>query len=201
LAGDRSGAAHELRTALDQSPNNVEAKALLDSVTSPATGVPDAKTPALHIKRNYDEDTFRQMTMQIQSWAEQQFTRSDPRSHSRYHVELGHELLAHGFTAEAESEFNHAATVDSASTAPLTGLAEVSVARGDTREARTRAEDSLRLRESAEAYLVLAGLDLSENRTEAAAQNVNRAVQLEPGNLAAQSLKRAIAGKLAEKAP
>jgi Flp pilus assembly protein TadD/TolB-like protein len=201
LAGDRSGAARELRVALEQSPNNIEAKVLLGSVTSPATGVPDAKTPALHIKRNYDEDTFRQMTMQIQSWAEQQFARSDPRSHARYHVELGRELLAHGFTAEAESEFNHAATVDSASTAPLTGLAEVSVARGDAREARLRAEASLRLRESAEAYLVLAGLDLSENRTEAAAQNVNRAVQLDPGNLAAQSLKRAIAAKLAEKAP
>jgi Flp pilus assembly protein TadD/TolB-like protein len=205
LSGDRSGAARELRTALDQSPNNVEAKTLLDSVTSPVAGVLPAasvaKTPALHIKRNYDEDTFRQMTVQIQSWAEQQFTRSDPRSHSRYHVELGHELLAHGFTAEAESEFNHAATVDSASTAPLTGLAEVSVARGDASEARLRAEASLRLRESAEAYVVLAGLDLSENRTEEAAQNVNRAVQLEPGNLAAQNLKRAIAAKLAEKTP
>ncbi len=205
LAGDRSGAGRELRTALERSPNNIEAKALLDSMTSPAAGVVPAasvaKTPALRIKRNYDEDTFRHMTVQIQSWAERQFARSDPRSHSRYHVELGRELLAHGFTAEAESEFNHAATVDSASTAPLTGLAEVYVARGDARGARTQAEASLRLRESAEAYVVLAGLDLSENRTEAAAQNVNRAVQLEPGNLAAQSLKRAIAAQLAEKAP
>jgi Flp pilus assembly protein TadD/TolB-like protein len=205
LAGDRVGAAREVRTALEQSPNNIEAKSLLDSVTSPVAGVLPAasvaKPPALRIKRNYDEDTFRHMTVQIQSWAEQQFARSDPRSHAHYHIELGHELLAHGFTAEAEAEFNHAATVDSASAAPLTGLAEVSVARGDTREARTRAEDSLRLRESAEAYLVLAGLDLSENRTEAAAQNANRAIQLEPGNLAAQNLKRAIVAKLAEKAP
>ncbi|HEX9112233.1 MAG TPA: tetratricopeptide repeat protein [Terriglobales bacterium] len=201
LAGDRSGAARELRAAVDQSPNNVEAKSLLDSVTSPAAGASVAKMPALRIKHNYDENTFRQMTVQIQSWAEQQFARSDPRSHARYHVELGRELLAHGFTTEAESEFNHAATVDSASTAPLTGLAEVYVARGDAREARLQAEASLRLRESANAYLVLAGLDLSENRIEAAAQNVNRAVQLEPGNLAAQSLKRAIAAKVAEKAP
>ena len=204
LAGDRAGAARELRTALDRRPSDLEAKALLDSLTPPAAGVVAAasiaKAPAQRIKHNYDENTFRQMTVQIQSWAEQQFARSDPRSHARYHVELGRELLAHGFTAEAESEFNHAAMVDSASTAPLTGLAEVSVARGDAREARTRAEASLRLRESADAYVVLAGLDLSENRGEAAAQNVNRAVQLEPGNLAAQNLKRAVAAKLAEKA-
>ena len=205
LSGDRTGAARELRTALEGRSNDLEAKALLDSVTTPAAGVVPtasiAKVPAQRIKHNYDENAFRQMTMQIQSWAEQQFARSDPRSHARYHVELGRELLAHGFTTEAESEFNHAATVDAASTAPLTGLAEVSVALGDAGAARARAEASLRLRESAEAYVVLAGLDLSENRTEAAAQNVNRAVQLEPGNLAAQSLKRAVAAKLAEKAP
>ena len=205
LAGDSAGAARELRTALEHHPNDSEAKALLDSLTSPKVGVaaaaPIAKAPAERIKHNYDEDTFRQMTMQIQSWAEQQFARSDPRSHARYHVELGRELLAHGFTAEAESEFSHAASVDSASTVPLTALAEVYAARGDAREARLQAEASLRLRESADAYLVLAGLDLSENRTEAAAQDVNRAVQLDPGNLPAQNLKRAIAAKLAEKAP
>jgi len=204
-AGDRTGAARELHTALERRPGDLEAKTLLESVTPTATGVVAAasiaRAPAQRIKHNYDENAFRQMTMQIQSWAEQQFARSDPRSHARYHVEWGRELLAHGFAAEAESEFNHAAIVDSASTAPLTGLAEVSVARGDAREARTRAEASLRLRESADAYVVLAGLDLSENRGEAAAQDVNRAVQLEPGNLAAQNLKRAVAAKLAEKAP
>jgi tetratricopeptide (TPR) repeat protein len=198
FAGNNAAAARELRTALEHRPNDSEAKALLDSVTPPGVGV--AKAPAERIKHKYDENTFRQMTMQIQSWAEQQFARSDPRSHARYHVELGRELLAHGFTAEAESEFSHAATLDSASTVPLTALAEVYVARGDAREARTQVEASLRLRESAEAYVVLAGLDLSENRTEAAAQDVSRAVQLEPGNLAAQSLQRAVAAKLAEKA-
>ena len=204
LAGDSAGAARELHAALDLRPNDTEAKALLDSVIPPVPGVVPAasvaKAPAERLKRNYDEDTFRQLTLQMQNWAEQQFARSDPRSHARYHVELGKELLAHGFTAEAESEFNHAAMVDSASTEPLNGLAQVYAARGDAREARAQAEASLRLRESAEAYLVLAGLDLSENRVEAAAQNVNRAVQLEPGNPAAHTLKRAVAAKLAEKA-
>jgi len=205
LAGDGVGAARELRAALERRPSDIEARALLDSVAPSVGGMVAAasiaRTPAERIKRNYDEDAFRQMTVQIQSWAEHQFARSNPPAHARYHVELGRELLAHGFTAEAEREFSHAATVDSASTAPLTGLAEVSVARGDPRDARTRAEASLRLRESADAYIVLAGLDLSENRVEAAVQSVNRAVQLDPDNLAAQNLKRAVAAKLAEKAP
>jgi Tfp pilus assembly protein PilF len=159
-----------------------------------------SKIPIERIKRNYEEDAFRQMTMQMGSWAEERFARSDPRAHARFHLELGKELLAHGFTTEAEAEFRHAAAVDPSSTAPLTALAEDYDARGDAREARAQAEAALRIRESAEAYLILARLDLRENRMEAAAQNINRALQLEPGNPAGQDLKRTLAAKLAEKA-
>jgi len=204
-AGDRAGAARELHTALDHRPNDAEAKALLDSLTPPTGGgiVPSSatfKAPMERIKRNYEEDVFRQMTTQMGSWAEQQFARSDPRAHARFHLELGKELLAHGFTTEAETEFRHAAAVDPSSSAPLTALAEDYDARGDAREARAQAEAALHIRESAEAYLILARLDLRENRMEAAAQNINRALQLEPGNSAGQDLKRTLAAKLAEKA-
>jgi tetratricopeptide (TPR) repeat protein len=204
-AGDRAGAARELHTALDRRPNDAEAKMLLDSLTPTAGSgiVPSSATsraPLERIKRNYEEDAFRQMTMQMGSWAEERFARSDPRAHARFHLELGKELLAHGFTTEAEAEFRHAAAVDPSSTAPLTALAEDYDARGDAREARAQAEAALRIRESAEAYLILARLDLRENRMEAAAQNINRALQLEPGNPAGQDLKRTLAAKLAEKA-
>lgn len=203
-AGDRAGAARELRTALDRRPSDAEAKVLLDSLTLPpgsiAPGSATSKAPLERIKRNYEEDAFRQMTMQMGSWAEQQFARSDPRAHARFHLELGKELLAHGFTTEAEAEFQHAAAVDPSSPAPLTALAEDYDARGDALEARTQAEAALRIRESAEAYLILARLDLRENRMEAAAQNIDRALQLEPGNPAGQDLKRTLAAKLAEKA-
>jgi tetratricopeptide (TPR) repeat protein len=204
--GDRTGAARELHTALDRRSNDAEAKMLLDSLMPPAADgsiVPSSavsKIPAERIKRNYEEDAFRQMTMQMGSWAEERFARSDPRAHARFHLELGKELLAHGFTTEAEAEFHHAAEVDPASTAPLTALAEDYDARGDAREARAQAEAALRIRESAEAYLILARLDLQENRMEAAAQNINRALQLEPGNSTGQDLKRTLAAKLAEKA-
>ncbi len=203
-SGDRAGAARELHAALDHRPNDAEAKTLLDSLTpTPGSIVPasaTSKTPVERINRNYEEDAFRQMTLQMGSWAETRFARSDPRAHALFHVELGKELLAHGFTAEAEAEFRHAAAVDPASTAPLIALAEDYEARGDTVEARAQAESALRIHESAEAYLILAQLDLKENRTEAAAQNVNRALQLEPGNPAGQDLKRTLAAKLAEKA-
>jgi tetratricopeptide (TPR) repeat protein len=204
LSGDRAGAVRELRDALDHRPNDAEARMLLESLTPAAGGVVPAsaisKAPQERIKRNYEEDAFRQMTTQIGSWAEQQFARSDPRAHARFHLELGKELMAHGFTTEAEAEFRHAAAVDPSSTAPLTALAEDYEASGDDREARSQAEAALRIRESAEAYLILARLDLRENRMDAAAQSIDRALQLEPANAAGQALKRTLAAKLAEKA-
>jgi len=202
-AGDRADATRELRTALEHRPGDAEAKAVLDSLT-PAAGsvIPTSatsKVPVERIKRNYDEDTFRQMTTQMGGWAEQRFARSDPRTHARFHLELGKELMAHGFTTDAEAEFRHAAAVDPSSPAPLTALAEDYDARGDFAGARGQAEAALRIRESAEAYVILARLNLREGKTEAASQNINRALQLEPGNAAAQDLKRTLAAKLAEK--
>jgi len=207
-AGDHAGASRELHTALDHRPNDAESRLLLDSLTSTAGGiVPSSaasKIPLERIKHNYDEEAFRQMTTQMGSWAEERFARSDPRTHARFHLELGKELLDHGFLTEAEAEFRHAAAVDPSSTAPLNALAaafaEDPDARGDAREARAQAEASLRIRESAEAYLILARLDLRENRIEAATQNITRALQLEPSNQTGQDLKRTLAAKLAEKA-
>jgi len=203
-AGDRTGAARELHAALDRRPNDAEAKTLLESLTPQAGGViPSSamvKMPSERIKRNYEEDAFRQVNTQIGSWAEQRFSRSEPRTHARFHIELGRELLAHGFTDEAEAQFRHAASVDPSSAAPLIALAEDYDARGDALQARAQAEAALRLRESAEAYLLLARLDLKENRMEAATRNINRALQLEPANSTGQDLKHTLAAKLAEKA-
>jgi tetratricopeptide (TPR) repeat protein len=208
-SGDRSGAARELHAAIDHRPSDAEAKTLLDSLPpSVASSIVAAssttsKSPLERIKRNYEEDAFRQMTVQIGSWAEERFVhsdvRSDPHAHARFHLELGKELLAHGFTTEAESEFRHAAAVDPSSAAPLTALAEDYDARGDAADARAQAEAALRIHESADAYLILARLDLKENKVNAAAQNIDRALQLEPGNSTGQDLKRTLAAKLAEK--
>lgn len=203
-AGDRSGAAHEFRATLEHRPGDAEAKTLLDSLNSLNGPIvlssASVKMPSERIKRNYDEDAFRQVNTQIGSWAEQRFSRSDARGHASFHIELGKELLAHGFAAEAEAEFHHAAAVDPSSPAPLIALAEDYDARGDSLQSRSQAEAALRLRESAEAYLLLARLDLKENKTEAAARSIDRALQLDPANAAGQDLKRTLAAQLAKRA-
>jgi tetratricopeptide (TPR) repeat protein len=218
-AGDRAGASRELHAALERRPNDAEAKTALDSLNQPSLNQPSlnqpslnqpatavvtssavTKIPAARVKRNYEEDAFRQVNMQFGSSAEQRFSRSDFRAHARFHVELGKELLAHGFMNEAETEFRHAAAVDPTSAAPLLALAEDYDARGDATQSRAEVEAALRTRESAEAYLLLARLDLREGRNDAAELNIKLALQLEPGNSVGQDLKRTLAAKLAEKA-
>ena len=202
-AGDKARANRELHIALEERPDDVEARALSDSRPSPAGSVVNSASTAKflpeRLKRSYQEDAFREMTVQMQSWAEQQFARSDPRTHARYHIELGKELLAHGFIAEAEGELRHAATVDPANPAPLAALARVYDERGDARQARAQAEASLRVHESVEAYLFLTQLDLREDRTEAAQQNINRVLQIEPANAAALELKRTLAARFGQR--
>lgn len=203
--GDKTRAVRELRLVLQQHPNDAEARMFLESLAPPSGAAVNSalstKVPSPRLKRMYQEDSFRQMTTQMQGWAEQQFARSDIHAHARYYIELGKELLAHGFASEAQSEFQHAAMLDPSSTAPFIALAELYENRGDSQEARAEAEAALRVRESVDAYLILTRLDLSENRMEAATQSVNRVLQLEPANPAAQELKRTLAAKVAEKTP
>ncbi len=202
-AGDKAGADRALHVALEGRPGDAEAKMLLDSLTDNSAvgtnGGATTKLPAERLKRNYQENAFRQMTTQIASWAEQRFARSEPRAHARYHIELGKELLAHGFLSEAETEFRHAAAVDPSNPATLVALAELYEARGDAREARAQAEASLRLHETVDAYLIVTHLDVQEGRMEAATRNLDRALQMEPNNRAALDLKRNLASKSVER--
>jgi cytochrome c-type biogenesis protein CcmH/NrfG len=56
------------------------------------------------------------------------------------------------------------------------------------------------VRQFVEPLLVLARLSLRDNEVEAASEDLDRALRLEPQNAQAQALKQAIAAKLAEKA-
>jgi Tfp pilus assembly protein PilF len=69
----------------------------------------------------------------------------------------------------------------------------------DNKGARNEARVSIRLKPSADAYLVLARLDLAENNATAAQQDVDHALVIDPANAAATSLKQDIATALAGK--
>jgi Flp pilus assembly protein TadD len=187
--GDSQGAARELRELLAVQPDT-EAKSFLESI---ASGTQPARLPLERIKRNYDESTFRQLALEIENTNEVRLAKSDPASHAAFHVHHGQELLQSGLMGEADKQFREAVVLDPTSAEAHAGLARVLEAGQDATGARNEARMSLKLHPSAEAYLVLARLDLVENKTSAAAQDVEHALALDPANAAAAALKHDIA--------
>lgn len=207
--GDAAAASRQLRETLALRPGDGEAKALLDA-TSTTAGNPRGIVPASEktslerIRTNYEESSFRQLALKIGAAAEQKLAKADPRVHAQFHIGRGRQLQTQGFLTEAEHEFREAIVLDASTPEAHAGLASVLEARsstpGDDLEARSQAEEALRLRQFPEPLLVLAALDLRDNRTGAAADHIDRALRMEPSNATALALKRALATKLAQEA-
>ena len=140
------------------------------------------------------------LALKIDAVAEQRLAKTDPKTHAQFHTDRGHQLLSQGFLSEAEAEFREAIALNPSNPEAHAGLASVLEAENNLTAARAEAEEALRLRQFPEPLLVLAKLDLRDNRTEAAAENIDRALRLEPSNAAALALKRAVAAKLAQEA-
>ncbi len=183
-----------MREELALRPNDSEARALLDQIGGHAQNASAA--PLERIKRNYDEASFRQLAFEIENAMESKLAQTDPASHARVHIDQGRQLLAEGFKAEAEKLFREAITLDPANAAGHAGLAESLEDGPEAASARAEANTANRLQPSAQAFLVLARLDLRDNKAEDAAQHVEQALALEPANAAAQALKREIAAKV-----
>ena len=204
-AGDLAGASRHLRQALSLKPGDSDAKAVQEAISAEASAKAErrpltaGKLPLERLRRNYDESSFRQLALLIDATAEQRLAKADARTHAKYHAERGHELLGQGFVTEADREFREAESLDASNATAHSGLARVLELNGDAAGARLEADEALRLQQSAEALLVLARLNLRDNRAEQAAENVSQALRLEPANAQAQALKRTVAAKLAEK--
>jgi Flp pilus assembly protein TadD/TolB-like protein len=202
--GDRAGAARQLRESLTLRPNDPEAKSLLstigDNPEQRAVVPASVKVPMERLRTDYDENSFRQLALKITAVAEERLSRSDAATHAQFHVDRGHQLLAQGFLTEAEREFHEAIALNTSNAEAHAGLAAALEAR-DPVAARSEAETALRLRQFAEPFLVLARLDLRDNKAEAAGQQVEHALRLEPGNPVALALKNTVAAKLAQEAP
>ena len=204
-SGDAAGASRQLHDTLSLRPGDTAAKSLLETVSPDASAqraiVPATqKIPIERIRANYDESSFRLLALKIDAAAEQRLAKTDPRTHAQFHTVRGHELLAQGFLSEAEGEFREAIALNPSNPEAHAGLASALEAENNLTAARTEAEEALRLRQFPEPLLVLAKLDLRDNRPDAAAEKIDRALHLEPTNAAALALKRTVAAKLAQEA-
>ncbi|WP_035352251.1 tetratricopeptide repeat protein [Edaphobacter aggregans] len=211
--GDFAGAQREVDQTLELRPKDTEApelKALIaygrpapiaptaTSTTTQPTAKPTSTSsfePLERIRRTYSEATFRQAAFQLDQMRAARMATLPPAEQSTQYVQLGRDYLAQGLIPEAEQEFQSALTVNPDSAEARAGLAQVREQSGDHAAARTEAQASIKISPNAQAYLVLARLELNENETSASAADVGRALKLEPTNTAALGMKQALAAR------
>ncbi len=199
-AGDTQGASRQIREAVARRPNDTEARELMTTISNPAqtasTGSSaNPRIPLERIKTNYDESSYRQLAMEVESAMEEALSKTDNRSHAQFHVDHGRELYDKGLMTEAERQFREAILRDPTNPKAYAGLALVAESIGDYSLARNEAQTAIRLAPTADAYVVLGRLDLRNNAFEAASQQADRALSLEPGNAVAAALKRDVAAR------
>jgi tetratricopeptide (TPR) repeat protein len=202
--GDLEDAKRQLQESVALRSGDNEARstlALLENVSAGSTTARNLQIPNLRIKQNYDENSFLQLMVGIQSAAEERLSHTDPVTHAQFYISRGQDLLAEGFVVEAEKQFRQAIALAPNSAEAHVALAHALEAKDDIPGARAEAEAALGIKVFIEPLLILARLDLRDNRADAAAESVDRALKLDPANSSAQTLKRAVAAKLAEKAP
>jgi Tfp pilus assembly protein PilF/TolB-like protein len=196
--GDSVTAAKHLKDALSLEASDQEAKSLLEIASAPSIP-PDARLPLERIKTNYDEASFHQLEWQVRRANEDRLAHAAPEEHARFHCERGTQMLSQGFVLEAEKEFRDAIEHDPALPEGHTGLAQSLETRSASipaasivQAARDEARTSIRLKPNAEAYLVLARLDLRENQPENASESVAKALELDPKNASALAVQRMV---------
>ena len=202
---DNARAIRELKSTLQLSPSDGEAKTFLDTLTgapAPASGARPVsasagKLPLQRIRRTYDETSYQQLALEIERAAEVRLSKEDPKRHADFHVDRGQQLLSQGFYVDAGKAFEEAITLDPTNAAAHAGLAQAYAATGKDQEAVAEASAALKLQPSAGAYLLLARQNLKDNKLSAASEEVDRALDLDPHNQDAQNLKHDIDAKLA----
>ena len=214
--GDFAGAQREVDQTIKLRPNDPEAPELKALITyghpspvaaaapkptnvSVSTASPSKPSsgfePLERIRRTYSEASFRQAAFQLDQMRAARMATLPPAEQAAQYVQLGHDYLAQGLIPEAEQQFQSALAVQPNSAEARAGLAQVRELSGDSTAARSEAQDSIKLSPNAQAYLVLARLELNENQTAASAADVGRALKLEPSNTAALGMKQALAAR------
>jgi len=200
--GDLAAAKREVDEARKLLPKDAETAALksaLDSGRSYTTEAAAGFDATERLRRTYSEASFRQAAFQLDQVRAMHFATLPPEQRAAKYIQTGRDYLAQGLLPEAEQEFQSAITADPHSAAAHTGLAMVREQSGSPNEARAQAEISLQFKPSADAYLVLARLDLAKPDPSAAALEVKNALQLEPKNAAALALKQRIVSQGAKR--
>lgn len=195
--GDLEGAKRETAAALKLKPNDPEATELRARVNAAAPGYKLVSSdtgfsPVERIRRTYSEAGFRQAAFQLDQVRAMRLSTLPVDKQVAEYTQLGRDYLAQGLLLEAEQQFQSAIAADPHAAAPHAGLAEVRERSGATGEARSEAQQSVKDGPNAQAYLVLARLNIASKDYVAANSDISEALRLEPNNTAAQALRAQI---------
>ena len=208
-----------MREELQRRPSDGEAKALLDLINRGGAAPPPVNPNAIaaagnplltsnqplipmeRIKRNYDESSYRQLSVELQNAIDESIGKAKPSAQASLHLERARELLANGAASEAENQFRESLSQEPAAPGALAGLAHALLLQNKFPEARRQASASLDLQPGAEAYLVLARADLHDHDRAGAGQNLQKALALEPASEDAKAVAQEIQHQPADESP
>jgi tetratricopeptide (TPR) repeat protein len=180
--GNAAGAINELAQCLKLRPGDSEAQALeaawkgqsgsgAGAAASPQASLASVD-PLERIVRSFDAAAFKQAVAVMDQMDAGRLAALPSRDRARALCTQAKIYLDRGLLLEAERLYQAAAVADGKSAEAHAGLAEVRERSGDADAARKEAQASLELGPSANAYLVLAQLDLAAGNLGTA--NTNR---------------------------
>jgi tetratricopeptide (TPR) repeat protein len=189
--GDFATAQREIDETLKLRPNDPEATQLRTRIAAGRNGT--ANFDALErIRRTYSEASFRQAAFLLDQVRAARMATLPPAQQAIEYIQLGQDYLAQGLIPEAEQQFQAAITANPSNALAHAGLAQVRERSASADQARTEAQESIKLTPNIPAYLVLARLDLQANNLASSASDVGNALRLDPKNSAAQGMRQAL---------
>jgi tetratricopeptide (TPR) repeat protein len=192
--GDLQNALHEADACLKLKPTDPEAGSLRAHLAIAPAGSkldPDGGfAPVERVRRNYSETAFRQAAFQLDQLRAARMATLPPAQRASEYNSLGREYLNQGLLPQAEQQFQSAIASDQNNATAHAGLAEVRERSGNATEARAEAQRSINMQPNASAFLVLARLDLAQNQLAACANDVSRALHVEPNNASALAMRQ-----------
>jgi tetratricopeptide (TPR) repeat protein len=148
--------------------------------------------PLERIERKYNETSFRQAAFAMDQMRALKLQSLPPKQQAAELCKEGQGYVNQGLLLEAERQFQQALLADPKDAPARAGLAQVREYTGNATAAREQANTSLQLQPNVPAYLVLARLDLQQRQFAAASGEVQKALQLDPRNSAANGILQAI---------
>lgn len=197
--GKTAAALNELALCLKLRPADGEAQTLAAAWrTSPVAQVtgdanpPAGSDPLERIERTFDEAAFRQAAVMLDQMDASGLAALSPRDQALKLSTQAKGFLDRGLLLEADRLYQSAVRADSRVAEAHVGLAQVRERSGDNAAARQEAHAALELSPSADAYLVLARLDLADNHLSDAKSEAGEALKIDPANRAGQELLRQV---------